>query len=340
MPDEILQSVGIPITERANEQKNQIIIRWIKDLENNISQIQQTYNQLLRFEEEYKNIRDKWRNILSQQSQINKRQGKKSKEGKISFSRSFQSEMRQEAIQSFNNSLEQTSYDNLSSTLNQNTIALYTQLQTIRYELTGEEITYSILITTGRGRNKKILEKTLSLKELVEKGFLKLEGRLNDYRMRLQVSRKDFIALEPEVADFKLYKQIESILEGKNIGNIGQVFRNLQLSNVTSETVSDEQIIATYNETVKNLFSFLQGGDIGTIQVKSNIGGAATVFSVRTLITQAKALKNALEEYKITSSEDGIIKSLTKINLSQETLSQAEIVLLETIQEKLKNLTL
>lgn len=308
----------------------QDILRWKEEIRKKINSIEVKYNKLLEFQDLYSKEQDfyKQNGDYSDNKLFTK---------KGNFTKFFQSFIKNIVVENFNKQNKNITYEKLENDLYNETLSLYELLERIREELVGEQTEYRILITSGRGKNKKLLERTFTLSELIQNGFLKLQGRLNDYQMKVNIVKEDFNKLDNiELGNLNRYNEIEQLIRNNttkkvNIGNIGQVYMYLQINNQLNS--NDNNILQVYNQILSNLFSFLQGGDIGKEQVKSNIGGRATFFSVSTLLNQASILENAFQTLiHDPGLKAGIIKALTKMQVQKETLESAEKEVIDAIK--------
>ena len=244
MAREIISLIAENYSTITDDIKNSNIENWEKSIQKNIDRIKHSYDKLLDFQRSYSNKQESIRNFITEYYTEQQQQSLLTKQGNLR--RYTLDKIRAEEIVNFNEKLVRQlnakittvynetkyaeTYDSLTNDLNYDTTELYIKLETIREVLTKQKITYRLFITSTEKKEKKLLEKDLSLQELIESGFLKLEGSSSGYNMRISIQKEEFKKLSPLEGNLILYNKVKRALSKyKNEGNKGEVFINLEI---------------------------------------------------------------------------------------------------------------
>lgn len=185
----------------------------------------------------------------------------------------------------------------------------YILIETLRKAFTGKEIIYEIGMIYGRGSNRQLINKTLSLAELLSYAHADIQWRasgMSAFKLRASSSSSDFDSekqkVDNEVEIYvqnlnSLYPKILNVLTSKgysNEGNIYETYQNFKHEgwrdhppkSKNPSKLTAKAIIDKYLEIRKGTQSFVSGGDYDLTQFKL----LSTAPSIASLTTIGKAL--------------------------------------------------
>ena len=215
----------------------------------------------------------------------------------------------------------------------------YILVETLRKTFTGQEITYEIGMIYGKGGNRQLINKTISLAELlsyaqvdIQWGMIGMGGLKLRASSNLEDFNKELQKRENEIEIYiqnkhSLYPKILSVLSDKgykNLGNIYEVYQQFKHDgwqdhppkSKNPNNLKASQIVDKYMSVRSGTQSFVSGGDIEKdfTQVKllssnpsiaslNTIGKA--LYKIQNYIYQGKSKKVTIEniQKKVFSKE-------------------------------------
>lgn len=227
----------------------------------------------------------------------------------------------------------------------------YEYFQKFRQLLTGERITYQV---ASIGKTGNITEGSFTFQELKEGKFLKIQEKSSGYRIRLRASQKKIRESLGENVRFEkydannggrssLYSAVyyyyttESLKNGFKLGNRGnfyETYRRLYIRFGRDNTIipSSDMIYNAFKETLSNITSFAQGGDIGLQQDKI---GNASFLDIYTLCNILQETAQSIHEAIQNKDSSIILNKLVKQNTGNLILQEAETKSKKIIDQKI-----
>lgn len=194
----------------------------------------------------------------------------------------------------------------------------YILVETLRKTFTEEEIEYEIGMVYGRGQDRKLINKKISLAELLSYAKADIQwgsSGVAGFKLRATSSQNDFLReyeiqknnIEILLEDtHSLYPKVRKILLEHNYTNEGNFFETYQHLKYAGwadhspklkdpKRLTAQKIIDKYLEVRQGTQSFVSGGDYDLTQFKLLSGSGASIASLITIGDALKLILNYIE---------------------------------------------
>lgn len=230
----------------------------------------------------------------------------------------------------------------------------YTQLMNLRQQITGESLSYHILISVGRGKNQRVYSGVIPQEKLLEYTYLTAGSKsITDfYRLRIKADATSKNTLINELLsqnaghliDTKIYKDVMKTLNQMGVtnkGNRGEIIRLLEFHNLNPY---DKTVLEELKQTVVGgkKKSFYEKPDLQYIteanehkaeSIKALIGRDPSLATLKTIRKGFIDIEKSIDQILLSYPDK--VKA-TILSNTQEASLELESDLREEIERKIK----
>ena len=245
-------------------------------------------------------------------------------------------------IQEFNESNARNVRKRMEGDLKKAILDLYKYLHWIGEQIKIGKIYYHIIVeATDNQGNMKLLEGNIPLEKLEE--YLTIEGRSNDYSLRLKasISQLEGDGLEQVAGNnLNIYRTLKQNSDyTKNLGNFGEFYR--YIINREIDINNTTKLLQILRQIRKNTANFMTPDIITNLEtgqgeeVKAVIGQRPTFLSVEAVLNQAAQFLAILQGKIKDKTENKEVRKIIQ-ETRNTTITQATAAIINKIQQAAK----